>query len=258
MRSWLWGRLVLSVPFLVGSALAVSAPPKPVWAKTATAIDGWCRRKDHAPQLVWSSDHHWVIEFACRGKRDNLMPHLRIRADGGNWQELLFHKGGTADYEYQGSSELLWSPDSQSFFINGGENGYTNYLLFYHLGATGWRAADIDAIARRDMVATFPPCRARNHNDEDCKRMELAPDHNVAGLAWTHGGKALIVMAQVPSVSSYGSIMGQMQGYEISVPDGRIISRMNARQLTAKWRGSMNWVPEIPSPPEYDPAPHRK
>ena len=256
MRIRLRGYLALGVALLAGSASAADTPTKPIWAKVATPIDGWCRQENKTPQLIWSPDRHWVVEFQCQGKRDDFVPHLRIRASNGKWQELQFRKGETSDYEYQGGDEVLWSPDSKTFFVNGNENGYTNYLLLYHMDASGWRSHNIDLKVQRDMVKSFPPCKAFNRDDKDCLKTTGDPEFNVAGITWSNNGSTLIVMAEVPCTSYYGGIMCQVEGYEIDVPNGAIIRRMTARELKSCWQGSMAWKLRIPEPPRYGPAQH--
>lgn len=254
MRTNRWGCWALGILLLATPGLAANGPQKPIWAKAADPIDGWCRQKNPASKLIWSPDRQWVVEFRCEGKGDELLPHLRIRASNGNWQELLFRKGEKTDYEYQGGDEVLWSPDSKAFFVNGNENGYTNYMLLYHLDASGWRPHEMDAQVQRDMVKSFPPCKAFKHFDKDCLSTEKDPGFNVAGIAWSKSGLSLIVMAEVPCSSYYGGIMCQVQGYEIGVPSGAIIRRMTARELKARWQKDMAWQLRIPEPPEYGPA----
>jgi hypothetical protein len=229
---------------------AANGPQKPIWAKAAIPIDGWCRQKPPASELIWAPDRQWVIEFRCEGKRDELLPHLRIRASNGNWQDLQFRKGEKTNYEYQGGDEVLWSPDSKAFFVNGNENGYTNYMLFYRLDATGWRSHEIDTRVQRDLVRQFPPCKAFNRDPVGCHDFEADPEFNIASIAWTRNGAALIVMGEIPCTSTYGGIMCAVAGYEIGL-DGTILARMSAAELKSRWQHAMAWKMRIPDPPAY-------
>jgi hypothetical protein len=101
------------------------------------------------------------------------------------------------------------------------------------------------------MVATFPPCRALNADDSNCKRMEADPDFNMSALTWTQSSSSIVVFAEVPCSSSYGGIMCQVQGYELDAKTGQIMKRMDVRELKRGWQSSAAWNIRIPEPPEY-------
>jgi hypothetical protein len=107
--------------------------------------------------------------------------------------------------------------------------------------------------AQRDMVASFPPCKASNRDETDCRRIAADPEYNMSGVAWADDSSAIDVFAEVACSSSYGGIMCQVLGYELSVPDGRILKRFTASQVRQHWRGSMAWHMHIPGPPSYCP-----
>lgn len=217
--------------------------PEPIWAKAAVGIeDGQCSAI-HPPQIVPALDGESVAELLCgRPTADgDYQSILRIKRAASRWQKFNLRFG---------ASELLWSPDSKSVLINGGENAYTNYIEVYRLESSRWHKLGIAKYAQRDMVRSFPPCKALNHNDTDCRH--VVP--NMAGIAWSANSSALIVMSEIPCSSIYGGIMCQVQGYEVGVPDGRIIRRMTARQLKARWQNSMNWEMRIPDSPVFQPA----
>jgi hypothetical protein len=258
MRVWQPVSLVIGLLIVLDPGMAAEQPLRTIWAKAAAPIDGWCLHKDHAPRLFRSPDRQWVIAFECRGTSGDRTPHIQIGRDGGKWQELPLRENGTPELSFKGPDELMWSPNSRSFFVNGNENGYTNYMLLYHLDADGWHSRNLATQVQRDMVVSFPPCKASHHDKQFCREWERSPEHNIAALAWTRGGSGLIVMAEVPPTGSWGGILGQVQGYELSVPDGRILTRFTATELKAKWQGSMNWMMKIPAPPEYEPASHQK
>jgi len=58
-------------------------------------------------------------------------------------------------------------------------------------------------------------------------------------------------MAEVPCSSSYGGIMCQVMGYEIEVPTGRILKRIDSKHLKSDWQPSMAFDFHVPDPPEY-------
>ncbi|MDR3412533.1 MAG: hypothetical protein P4L87_16605 [Formivibrio sp.] len=226
---------------------------KPIWAAAATPIEGHCGDVATPAQRIRAPDGISEVEYRCINS-DNNQYHLRVRAAHGPWQKLTLNPSSNPDLDLFGSDEVLWTPDSQGFFINGNENGYTNYLLLYHRDTKGWHVYDIAAKAQRDMVRLFPPCKAFNRDDEDCKRIEKDPEFNMVGIAWTRGGRGLIVMGEVVPSSSYGGIMGAVEGYEMDVRSGEILARYSARELKAQWQKAMAWEMRIPEPPAYGPA----
>jgi hypothetical protein len=60
-------------------------------------------------------------------------------------------------------------------------------------------------------------------------------------------------MAEVPSSSSYGGIMGQVEGYEIDSVSGRILKRLSATQFKTLWQSEMAFTMRIPEPAAYGP-----
>jgi len=154
-----------------------------------------------------------------------------------------------------GDLELLWSPDSKSFFINGGFGSAISgfYVYVYRVDASEFKALDLTHQAMLDMVKTFPPCKALQHDPHECKTMEHDPEYyNMTGIDWLQDSMALIVMSEVPCTSRYGGIMCQIMGYQVEVPSGKILARLSARELRQKWQRSMAWRFRIPEPPEYE------
>jgi hypothetical protein len=101
------------------------------------------------------------------------------------------------------------------------------------------------------MVSTFPPCKALNRDENDCKRIAADPQFNMSGISWRDDSSAINVFAEVPWSSSYGGIMCQVSGYQLSVPTGAILKRVPASDVDRLWRMSMAWKVRIPDPPEY-------
>jgi hypothetical protein len=149
--------------------------------------------------------------------------------------------------------ELLWAPDSRAFFINGSASAYAGFsVVVYVLSSVGdVRALDVTSLAQRDMVRTFPPCKVQALSRAACTRIEQAPEYNVSAITWTLGGRGVVVVAEIPCSSLYGGIMCQVMGYELEIPTGRIVRRMNARDLKRRYQGSMTWDLRIPEPPIY-------
>jgi hypothetical protein len=242
MRNWIGAGLLAAV--LMGPVACAG----PVFAKAAVAIDN-TRGCDatRAPETVIAPDGSAIVEFRCRADKrpkgdDNAYPHIRMKGPSG-WQVMP---------PQDGVDEVMWAPDSRAVVINGNENGYTNYLVLYRLVGKRWRQIDVTHAAQRDMVRQFPPCKAFNRDPVECHDFERDPEFNMAAIAWTRNGGALIVMAEVPCTSTYGGIMCAVAGFEIGL-DGTILDRMSVKELKARWQHAMAWQMRVPDPPEYGP-----
>jgi hypothetical protein len=108
------------------------------------------------------------------------------------------------------------------------------------------------------MVKAFPPCKASQLDLEECRELEKNPGYNMSGIDWSNDSSALVVMAEIPCSGGHGGIMCQVIGYELEVPTGNIMGRMNAREFKKNWQKSMAWKFDIPDPPEYCDAENRK
>jgi hypothetical protein len=60
-----------------------------------------------------------------------------------------------------------------------------------------------------------------------------------------------VVLAQVPCTSSFGGIMCQALGYELEVPSGKILKRMEPSAFKADWQKSMVQRFIVPEKPQY-------
>jgi hypothetical protein len=149
--------------------------------------------------------------------------------------------------------DLLWSPDSKAFFVNGGSGGgYWGFWVYvYLLNDAELEPINVTDDAQRDMVRTFPPCKASYLDQKTCTAVESKPEYNMSGIDWARDSTAIVVMAEVPCAGSYGGIMCQVLGYELEVPTGRILRRMTAREFAVRWQKSMAWEFPVPDPPEY-------
>jgi hypothetical protein len=127
---------------------------------------------------------------------------------------------------------------------------------------------DVTEEAQRDMLKEFPACKAAYPDADDaegcqkasrpdagaCTKTEAdpkySPEYNMTGIDWVNASSVL-VMAEIPCSALYGGIMCQVMGYELEVPTGRILKRIDAKQLKLRWQKSMAWNFRIPEPPQY-------
>jgi len=157
--------------------------------------------------------------------------------------------------------DLLWSPDSQAFFVDGDGDGapVSGFWMYVYFVNDPAHPRDITDIARRDMLKEFPASKAAFPNANDpmgCKassrhQVTMSPDSiNVSGIDWITPS-SILVLADIPGDTLYGGIMGQAMGYELQVPTGRIVKRVDATHLKLEWQKSMAWDFRVPDPPKY-------
>ena len=193
-----------------------------------------------------------------------LQAYLRVATTNGGIHDAALPEG------FQ-NIDLLWSPDSRAFFVNGGNGGgYWGFWVYVYLVDDPSEPRDITEAAQRDMAKEFPPCKAAYPNGDDptgckkssrldpatCMKVEAEvkaknePEYNLTGIDWVNSSTVL-VMAEVPCSSSLGGIMCQIMGYEVEIPTGRILKRIDAKQLKLRWQKSMAWSFRVPEPPLY-------
>jgi hypothetical protein len=227
------------------SASDESSAEKPIWSRAASVLDKSCGAKS---EKLLSPDRHSAIDIRCTlHKGDDPIYSLRIRTGTKGVFELPLPDG---------AHEIVWSPDSQSFFANGGESAYAAFFVKVYTvnEQTGVHELNITSLAQRDMLVTFPPCKAWNRDHDLCKQTEHNPEFNMSALGWTPDSKAIFVFAEVPCSSSYGGIMCQVRGYQIAVPNGRILQRLSAQQVKQQWQTMAAWLIRVPESPKYGAA----
>lgn len=247
--------VALSIAAITGLVTATpvasaAVPQKPIWAKGAIALN--IRPGEHpaAPQRIVSPDGNILLEVrhSSAGGEDGTF-FIHVIRPSGRWQN--------ADLD-EGAHELLWAPDSTAFLVNGATSGYAGFFTaLYRFGPDGFRKLVVTEAAQRDVVTTFPPCKALNRDETICREITKNPEFNMSGISWVRDASQIVVVAEVPCSSSYGGIMCQVLGHVLSVPEGRIIERLTARDLKARWQGNMAWTMRIPDPPQYE-SPSKK
>jgi hypothetical protein len=233
------------------ATLPAGAQEKSIWAKSATPI-AECGSGTSAGQHFTAPDGTVDAQLRCHPavRGGDPRPYLRLTLSRGRSQDVDLQSAALSD-EYRRPRELLWSPDSRAFFINGGESAYSGFFVdVYRIDGDRVRKVNVTSRAQRDMVAMFPPCRAEGVTKTDCVRMANNPEFNMSGLAWVGASTAVVVMAEVPCSSLYGGIMCQVRGYEVSATDGRILKRFSATALKQQWQKSMAFEMKVPDPPE--------
>ena len=251
-RSTRPGSLILALLAQLLAVTGAGLAEKPVWARKAQAFPSVCREKNEfkkcKPLRIPSPDNKSVIEVLYRKAKDARQAFLRVITSGGHMREAEL------PWSFE-DIDLQWSPDSKAFFVNGGNGGgYWGFFVYvFRLDDPKLQPFEITHEARRDMLESFPPCKARGIARKTCSGIENDPQYpNMSGIDWIGSSFAIVVMAEVPCSGSFGGIMCQVKGYELEVPGGKILRRMDARHLKARWQHSMMFKLEIPDPPEYE------
>ena len=239
--------------FLLCSSSANAA--KPTWARKAVAFPQIChdvsKSSSCKPRRIDAPDKQRYIEVIYKKtqleEEQILEAVLRVTTPAKGTREVSLPDG------FQ-NVDLLWSPDSTAFFVNGGNGGaYWGFWVYSYIADDeDLKPIDITRNAERDMIRTFPPCKATMLSNEDCKSIESRPDYNMSGIDWLPNSSVIVIMAEVPCSGISGGIMCQVMGYEVTVRSGRIVKRLDARQLKKNWQGSMQWRFKVPDPPDYE------
>src|SRR5581483_1705909 len=119
MKSALLMRRLFLLCVSLSSGLLAADTVKPIWAKNAVPIGGCHRDVGHR---MSSPDGSVTIELQCRApKGDNdPVPYLHVRTAAGTWHDVNLDEG---------AHELLWSPDSKAFLVNGGTSAYAGFFV---------------------------------------------------------------------------------------------------------------------------------
>jgi len=252
---WRVVRLLVWLPAVIPAHAA-----GPTWAKKATAFEAKCLydTSEHPgeicrPELIPSPDRKSRVAavyrdaFTLKDGGRVALAYLRVTTPLMGTQNVELPAGF-------GKFDLHWFPDSKGFFLNGNNGGgYWGFWVWvYWLEGGTVRKVDVMRAVRQDMLASFPPCRATKADPDTCRELYSDSQYpNESGIDWSSGPAGLVVMAEVPCSSSYGGVMCQVKGYVVSVPEGKIVQTMNARELKDRWQGSMAFSMRIPDPPEY-------
>jgi len=220
------------------------------------------------PALAWAGNPNWArraVGFAgsCSG---SCRPLQVMAPDKKSVVEVLYEDGNAYlrvtpadqparevhDVFSSPKNDLLWAPDSKAFFVDGGE-GMTSpsFVQVFLLDETQMRPIDVTREVEQDMVKTFPPCKALYLDEQSCRKIAADPPYNMTAIAWVEDSSTMVILAQVPCTSNFGGIMCQAMGYEVEVPSGKILKRMEAAEFRKAWQKSMEQRFEVPLPAQY-------
>ncbi|MGC2111275.1 MAG: hypothetical protein WA655_17305 [Candidatus Korobacteraceae bacterium] len=214
---------------------------KPTWARKATGFAGDCKSGCH-PVRVVAPDKKSAVDVLYS---DDGTPHLRVTGADKEAREVR-------DLGVGPWNDLLWAPDSKGFFVDAGE-GMTSpaFVQVYLLDDPQLRPVEVTREAEADMVKSFPPCKALYLDAASCRKMERNPGYNITAIDWKDDSSGIVLMIQVPCTSEYGGIMCQVMGYEVDVPSGNVVQRMQAAEFRKEWQKSMAQRMQVPEAAQY-------
>ncbi len=223
------------------AVIPACAAKKPTWAKAATSLDLSCSPN---PQSILAPDHRASAQVLCQPRKENDPAYsLQVKTDSGRTYEVPLPER---------AQELLWAPNSKAFLVNGSQGGYWGFFVtVYDITPNGLRKLVITNAAQRNMVVSFPPCKAAKRDPSACTRISHDPEYNMSGVGWAQNSRSIFVFAEVPCSSSYGGIMCQVLGYQLGLPDGSVLKRLTAPQIKTEWGYMMGWTMHVPDPPIY-------
>jgi hypothetical protein len=232
-------------------SVANSRATPPIWAKKAVSFRASCDvddRKECSPLRIASPDGKSVVEVSYNTIPDH--PDIRLASLR---VKTLGRDRGEVELVASVEDEIRWSPDSKAFFINGNENADAWDLLAVHMLddphlGPGYVAREV----KQDTFRSLPPCQANPPIDE-CAELGVEPfDYiGVVGLDWIGNSSRMVVMTEIPCSSRFGGIWCQILGFEIEVPSGKILRRMEPKEFAKRWQHSMAWKFQLPDPPEF-------
>ncbi len=267
-------RFLLITVTLLFVATQPAFASSPTWAKKATAFPEVCYQDNAGecnPVRIPAPDGKSSVEVRYRKDFGDshydwwFQAYLRVTTPGVGTREVAlpedFSAGG-------GTVELLWSPDSHAFFVNGSISAISGSMYVY-LADDPTEPRNINEEAQRNMLKEFPPCKAAYPNGDDARGCDeisrnsffqgctkgqvdpkYIPEYNMIGIDWVNAS-TILVMGEVPCDSLFGGMMCQVMGYELQVPTGHILKRFDAKELKLNWQKSMAWKFRIPDPPLY-------
>lgn len=208
-------KMVCAAIGLIFLQAAVAHPvPKHIGYYSADAVPIWgARAAPHKGLTVPSPDGLSRVRFIFRDsgvivQTSGAIGKLRFAIDGVN-------------------AEVLWSPDSQRFFVTFSDGGLVGDYNLYIVEKTQGRPQKIDLTPR--IKRTFGnPVRCAEVGE---RNFQDGP--NVGGIAWLGGSDRLLVAAEIPPHSVCDSF-GTFRAYEFDLTSMRVTNTYD--QLEAKAR----------------------
>jgi len=231
-------------------AAASSTAGKGIWSKKGVAFFAGCGRrfKECKPLRILSPDGKSVVAVTYATNPE--FPDVETASlDVTTLGKVRGHVQPVASVE----NEVVWSPDSKAFFISGNNNanGSDDFAVFF-LDEPALGARRIKQDVEKDMVRSFPPCKAAPPPISNCAEVAEDPDFaGVLAIDWNGDSARIVVIAEVTCSSSMGGIMCQVLGYELDARSGRILRRMEPKEFARSWQHSMAWKFRIPDPPAF-------
>jgi hypothetical protein len=170
----------------------------------------------------------------CFQDADKGARHLEIASPNGAIQLVVdgnegkFTQNGESiggPFLIANDSEIIWSPDSRAILLTfrlGGLGPVKTGVLYVHPEASP-NASDITKLIQKEFFSRHP--------DGFCSK-----DVNVGALSWDNSSQKAVLIAEVPSSSSCGDMLGYFEAYEVAIPEGRVLARYSQKDTVKRWR----------------------
>ena len=125
-----------------------------------------------------------------------------------------------------GIAEIGWASDSSALFLTQSDGGLVGswYVRIIQMKDQRQKEIDITKQAAKDYYKHISKC----------------PDEepNIVALGWLEGSRKLLVVAETPNHSSCPD-MGNIAGYLVAVPSGKILRKYNKQELKTNFENFM-------------------
>jgi len=170
---------------------------------------------------IWSASSTVVADIDSPSKEiPSMNGKTRIKViDSALWLETDRGRRWSLDvYLNPPLTEIIWASDSSKFAVNASDGGIVGGWDFSIFSARSNGPKKIDSYAGVHGLAVQLP---------HCEEKEVP---NFAAVAWIHGDRELLLVAEVPPHSSCSN-MGALVGYRLSANTGRVLELLPQKRL---------------------------
>lgn len=143
-----------------------------------------------------------------------------------NWNLTIVrrdqHSANSPAIYFDGIAEVAWASDSSAFFVTRSDGGWVGswYVRVVRMNDPELRELDVTTQALSEFRQKISRC--------------LDETSNVVAVGWVEGGHKLLLVVESPNHSSCPD-MGNIHGYTVEVPSGKIVARYSKELLRSKY-----------------------
>ena len=225
--------LAWTVGFILSLSCHGALAERIVWARGSVHFGHECKPPAESCQLAYvlAPNHRYAVRVA-RTKESLTV----VVVEGVRRFPIPLAKDMNAEMDWFVEMEILWAPDSSAVSFAWNTSAITWSSQIYTVGPDGVRSVDLSEVRRR-FVSTWPACVGV---EGDCDVSTSGGSYNYLTVAWA-SPHTVVMMAEVPSSSSYGANLGRVVGYELDTKTDRIVRSMPPREFKRRWQSRMGW-----------------